>query len=78
MYYRCRGAFEGSGTGAGYAKVLRPLDVTIAAKLAKHHTGESTRIGKKNDPHRNQAILTGQRSKWIRSYYTMEKVRLTQ
>jgi hypothetical protein len=48
MYYWCRGAFEGSGTGAGYAKVLGPLDVTIAAKqLAKHHTGESTRIGKK-------------------------------
>jgi hypothetical protein len=47
MYYRCRGAFEGSGTGAGYAKVLGPLDVTIAAKLVKHHTGKSTRIGKK-------------------------------
>jgi hypothetical protein len=40
MYYRCHGAFEGSGTGAGYAKVLGPLDVTILAKLAKHHMGE--------------------------------------
>jgi hypothetical protein len=50
MYCRCCGTFEGSGTGAGYAKVLRPLDVTIAAKLAKHHTGESTRIGKKKRP----------------------------
>ncbi len=50
MYYWCHGAFKGSGTGAGYAKVLGPLDVTIAAKLAKHHTGKSTRIGKKKRP----------------------------
>jgi hypothetical protein len=47
MYYRCCGAFKGSGTGAVYVKVLGPLDVTIAAKLAKHHRGKSTRIGKK-------------------------------
>jgi hypothetical protein len=50
VYYRRHGAFEGSGTGAGYAKVLGPLDVTIAAKLAKHHMGKSTRIGKKKQP----------------------------
>jgi hypothetical protein len=50
MYYQCHRAFEDSGTGARYAKVLGPLDVTIAAKLAKHHTGESTRIGKKKQP----------------------------
>ncbi len=31
----------GSGTGAIYAKVLGPLDATIAAKLAKYHMGKS-------------------------------------
>ncbi len=30
----------GIGTGAGYAKVLGPLDATIAAKLAKYHMGK--------------------------------------
>ncbi len=44
----------GSGTGAGYAKVLGPLDATIAAKLAKYHTGESPGRGKRERDAREQ------------------------
>ncbi len=44
----------GSGTGAGYAKVLGPLDATIAAKLAKYHTGESPGRGKRERVAREQ------------------------
>jgi hypothetical protein len=54
MYYRGWGAFVGSGTGAGYAKVLGLLDATIAAKLAKYHTGESPGRGKRERDAREQ------------------------
>jgi hypothetical protein len=55
MYYWCCGAFKGSGTGAGYVKVLGPLDVTIAAKTGQAPHGrvnkdrekEKTRTGTK-------------------------------